>query len=105
MRCSTARSGCALLDKEYFTRLWCVFELAAFAKRAGMHRVEIVQLHAALIEWTVLGMWGCINVLFVLLGPWIPTSNEAFGLFFIPIFVPLLIVQFRAFRWAHDSSP
>ena len=36
-----------LLDKEYFTRLWCIFELAAFAKRAGMHRLEIVQLHSA----------------------------------------------------------
>ena len=36
-----------LLDKEYFTRLWCVFELAAFAKRAGMHRLEIVQLLGA----------------------------------------------------------
>ena len=93
-----------LLDKEYFTRLWCVFELAAFAKRAGMHRVEIVQLHAALIEWTVLGIWGCINVIFVILGPWIPTSNEGFGLFFIPIFVPLTIVQFRAFQWAHASQ-
>ena len=93
-----------LLDKEYFTRLWCVFELAAFAKRAGMHRVQIMQLHAAVIEWTVLGMWGCINVLFVLLGPWIPTGSWEFQLFFIPVFGPLLMVQFRAFQWAHASQ-
>jgi hypothetical protein len=69
-----------------------------------MHRVEIMQLHAAVIEWTVLGMWGCINVLFVLLGPWIPTSSWEFSLFFIPIFVPLMLMQFRAFRWAHESQ-
>ena len=93
-----------LLDKEYFTRLWCVFELAAFSKRAGMHRVQIMQLHAAVVEWTVIGMWGAINVIFVILGPWIPTGSLEFFIFFVPIFFPLLIVQFLAFRWAHKSQ-
>ena len=37
-----------LLDEEYFTRLWCVFELAAFAKRAGMHRVHLTLTRTSL---------------------------------------------------------
>lgn len=37
-----------LCDGQYFSRLWCLFELSAFAKRAGVERVDLIPLHAPL---------------------------------------------------------
>ena len=38
-----------LMDSHYWTRLWCVFEFAAFVKRAGPGRVDIIPLHIPLL--------------------------------------------------------
>ena len=37
-----------LCDGNYFSRLWCLFEISAFAKRAGSSRLDLVPLHAPL---------------------------------------------------------
>lgn len=44
-----------LCDGEYFSRLWCLFELSAFSKRAGASRIDFVPLHVPLriFGWAV----------------------------------------------------
>ena len=37
-----------ILDEHYLKRIWCIFELAAFAKRGSMARCDFVPLHVAL---------------------------------------------------------
>ena len=39
-----------LMDERYPTRLWCLFEVAAFAKRAGLARMRFVPTHGPLID-------------------------------------------------------
>jgi hypothetical protein len=43
----------ALVSADYFQRLWCVFELAAYHRRAGRRRLDLVALHApiSLLGW------------------------------------------------------
>ena len=42
-----------LLDESYFTRLWCVFELAAFVKTCGgLHRTDFVVLHVPMLVFS-----------------------------------------------------
>ena len=38
-----------LCDANYFKRLWCTFELAAYTKRAGEARIDLLPLHEALV--------------------------------------------------------
>lgn len=38
-----------LCDRHYFSRLWCTFELAAYTKRAGTSRIDLLPLHEALV--------------------------------------------------------
>ena len=42
-----------LCDGHYFSRLWCLFELSAFSKRAGSGRIDFVPLHVplCLVGW------------------------------------------------------
>ena len=42
-----------MCDAHYFTRLWCVFEVAAYTKRAGAARIDLLPLHEPL---RILGM-------------------------------------------------
>ena len=95
-----------LLDREYFTRLWCVFELAAFAKRAGMHRVQIVQLHSALIEWSIVLTMVLGNFAFVLLVPLMPDPGSKVSriVLLMSLFLPMLLPQIRAMIWADQSA-
>ena len=37
-----------LLDENYMKRMWCVFELAAFAKRGSLSRMDILPLHTSM---------------------------------------------------------
>ena len=41
-----------LSDETYWTRLWTVFEVAAFYRRAGVSRMDLVPLHATMREFT-----------------------------------------------------
>jgi len=38
----------ALVSGDYFSRMWCVFEFAAYTRRAGASRIDIVPLHEPL---------------------------------------------------------
>lgn len=49
-----------LCDGNYFSRLWCLFELSAFAKRAGVARIDFVPLHVPL---RIVG-WCCCFCIF-----------------------------------------
>lgn len=44
-----------LCDANYFSRLWCTFELAAYTKRAGVARIDLMPLHEALVLLTMVG--------------------------------------------------
>ena len=39
----------ALVSEDYFDRMWCVFEFAAFTRRAGATRVDLIPLHVPLL--------------------------------------------------------
>ena len=39
-----------LMDERYWSRMWCAFEIAAFAKRAGMDRMRVVPIHVPIFE-------------------------------------------------------
>ena len=94
-----------LLDKEYFTRLWCVFEVAAFAKRAGMHRLEIVQLHSALTEWSVFLTMMLVNVHYLIFTPFASDAGAIAGnVGLVSIIVPMMLPQLRAMLWANESA-
>ena len=43
-----------LCDAQYFSRLWCTFELAAYTKRAGASRIDLLPLHEALVTLSLL---------------------------------------------------
>ena len=49
-----------MCDGNYFSRLWCLFELSAFAKRAGVTRIDFVPLHVPL---RIVG-WCCCFCIF-----------------------------------------
>ena len=34
-------------------RLWCVFEVAAFCRRRGLHRIDFVPTHVPLLEFGI----------------------------------------------------
>lgn len=46
-----------LLDETYFSRLWCAFEVACFARRAGAHRLTIIPMQRPLAEFAATMMW------------------------------------------------
>ena len=52
-----------LLDEHNMRRMWCVFEVAAFAKRGSIERMDLVPLHSAL----QIGSFVCIFLLGLLL--------------------------------------
>ena len=90
-----------------FTRLWCVFEIAAFAKRAGMHRVQIVQLHSALIEWSIMLSFLICCAFFILVsGPLLPTGVGVVigGLLMAGFMLPLMVPLIFAMIWADRSA-
>merc|ERR1712118_186832 len=82
-----------LLDEEYFSRLWCVFEFAAFVHRAGLKRVEILPLHVPLYDFTWIVFYSVIN----LMGLVYPISMlDPLGWCqFIVLVSPLFVVMMR----------
>jgi hypothetical protein len=46
-----------LVDEFYWTRLWCIFEVAAFCRHAERSRLVVLPLHVGFVE---LGFFGCI---------------------------------------------
>ena len=56
-----------LLDETYFTRLWCTFEIACFAKRAGAHRLKIIPVQQTLVEFAATMMWILVHFVIALL--------------------------------------
>ena len=43
-----------LCDAHYFSRLWCTFELAAYTKREGAARIDLLPLHEPLVTLSLL---------------------------------------------------
>ena len=76
-----------LFDEHYMTRMWCVFELAAFAKRGSLDRMDIVPLHIALIKGA------CLTVLVLMNFPMLYVNNsmESYSL---PVFMCISIFFF-----------
>lgn len=47
-----------LLDKNYFTRLWCMYELAYYVKHAGVDRVDMLELEMDSLVWyMIFSIW------------------------------------------------
>ena len=46
---SNSKRLLVLSDGHYWSRLWCVFEIAAFSKRADNCRIDIVPMHSSLL--------------------------------------------------------
>merc|ERR1712216_360372 len=43
-----------LMDEHYWKRLWTLFEIAAFYRRAGLRRMEIVPLHVPILKMGII---------------------------------------------------
>ena len=48
-----------LCDANYFSRLWCTFELAAYTKRAGAARIDLLPLHESLVLLGLIADMAC----------------------------------------------
>lgn len=57
-----------LCDAHYFSRLWCTFELAAYTKREGGARIDLLPLHEPLVTLSLLLDLICFSVFGVVLG-------------------------------------
>ena len=76
-----------LFDEHYMTRMWCVFELAAFAKRGSLDRMDIVPLHIALIKGA------CLTVLVLMNFPMLYVNNSMDSLS-MPFYICITIFFF-----------
>ena len=52
-----------LSDDTYWSRSWCLFELAAFAHRAGLERCVVVPMHLAMLDASMLAYGVLYNLL------------------------------------------
>ena len=52
-----------IFDEHYLTRLWCIFELAAFAKRGSLDRLDVLPVHLALFKSASLLFTCCSPIL------------------------------------------
>ena len=82
-----------LLDEHNLSRMWCVFEIAAFAKRSSMNRMDLVPLHlglqkTAIVFLMVFGLlYGLLPIPTGLCGSdcETPRGGNALGLFILNI--------------------
>ena len=92
-----------LLDENNMKRMWCVFEIAAFAKRGSMERIDFVPLHHSLQKGALVA-FGCAIPIFTTLSKVVPAIQELFAnadhgmvamipllLFFFPPWLLLLV--------------
>ena len=99
-----------LSDETYWTRLWTVFEVAAFYRRAGMSRMDLVSLHAVLREATITLLCLAIAVaqpLAMKLGA-IQQARmgepSSFASFILVVTLPSCAVPLFAFAWAEHHA-
>lgn len=57
-----------LCDANYFSRLWCTFELAAYTKRAGAARIDLLPLHESLVLIGLVADLACFLLVGAVLG-------------------------------------
>lgn len=89
-----------LLDESYFTRLWCAFEVACFAKRAGAHRLKIIPMQQPLAEFAATMMWALVHpVIFatLLLDPGQFRGHHLNSFIFLCIIGPSQAIVIQAF--------
>ena len=71
-----SREMICLIDEHYWKRLWCLFEVAAFYRRAGPQRMVFIPLHIASLQ--------TFNIVFLPLMLCIWTLPLLFAAFFKP---------------------
>lgn len=89
-----------LLDETYFTRLWCAFEVACFARRAGAERLTIIPLQRPLAEFAATLMWVLAHLAIfatLTLGPGQFRGHRLNAFIFLAIIGPLQAIVLQAF--------
>ena len=82
-----------LCDGNYFSRLWCLFEVAAFAKRAGLQRIDLIPLHVPLrtFGWVAAMAFfytAMSSIMLPVIGPWVLASlySPCCAVWTVPLF-------------------
>ena len=86
-----------LCDANYFARLWCTFELAAYTRREGSSRIDLLPLHEALVMLSVLFDMLLYMTLGALSGIVAPNSIFVTEAFLTPIIMTVLHVPATLF--------
>ena len=91
-----------LLDENYMKRMWCVFELAAFAKRGSLSRMDILPLHTSMqIGALTILMLGLQAAIIPSTSNWSEhESNEASFFYMAAIMAPVMTVPWLLMIWA-----
>ena len=97
----------SLVDERYFKRLWCMFELAAFYRRAGPDRIILIPMHVPLLlAASVVGLYGPNLIDFLLFMWWPAFANDTvlFNLLSIVMNTPWMMAMLWAVVEAHKTE-
>ena len=94
-----------ILDEHYMTRIWCIFELAAFAKRSSMSRCDLVPLHVALQRAALTLVVIIFPLLTLSMGPIISAlPNDVGFIVMLPIFAVMLSPPYVLLLYAMNQG-
>lgn len=96
-----------LVDERYFTRLWCMFELATFYRRAGPERIVLIPMHVPLLlAASVVGLFvpNLIDVLIFKLLPDFADDALLFNLLGMLLNTPWMLAMLWAVVQAHKTE-
>lgn len=88
-----------LLDEHNMQRMWCVFELAAFAKRGSLSRIDIVPLHLALQQSAIIALMALTPVIGAF-GSNSYSDSEAGSTDFMMVMMPIMVLPLLLLIWA-----
>ena len=83
-----------LSEETYWSRAWCIFEVAAFAHRAGLERCVFVPMHVAMLDVSMLA-YGIMYNLMPICGAWLGLGHSLivqFALGFGGVAVPQILM-------------
>ena len=81
-----------LLDEHNMQRMWCVFELAAFAKRGSLARIDVVPLHLALQQAAIIALMVLVPMVGIFGSMDYGSETGSFG--FMLVMLPLMALPF-----------
>lgn len=93
-----------VLDEHWMTRTWCIFELAAFAKRGDMARCDLVPLHLAIQRAALTLIVVVFPLLQMTLVPLMNRLDEQNIFVVLPLFAVALAPPYAALLYAINQG-